>query len=205
MEKSSAAQQWRDKLDALADEFEIKDREALMATIGRAMSAMAENSDGMKDEAGQPIGNGIPDFREGDTLDELEELLRPVIELLADPLNGNRLAQHLRSSSTAGPSYHIPDLIRQLQVLGREAAEAHREREQKTGQLPRADLSAATIVLADYWKMELGRPFKTNHAWKMGAGGQIEPVTKCEWFVLRAIRTFTQVDGAEIRRAIGRR
>jgi hypothetical protein len=185
----SAPAKKKDKVKELAAEFEIDDLAALRAVIWRAVQACATH------------GEGIPDLREADTLDELKEPLGRVIALLSDPLNGNRLAQHMRSRqypAALDAGAFVLDLTRQLEIVGRLAAEAHRERAQKTGALPNQALHNAAVILRKFWTDELGREFTRNHVWAKGKRCA-EPVTPGEMFIFRAVGCFAPHLAPELR------
>jgi hypothetical protein len=185
------------KLEQLQAKFSIDDRDGLRAALGQAMWAMAENTD------------PVPDFRECDTLDELVKPLEKIVNLLSDPLNGNRLAQYWRTLSPAEQyrlPFYLPDFVRDLQFIGQTAIEAHREREQKSGPLPARDLAAAIEVLANYWTHTLGRNLALDHNW--GDGTSREPHTESEQFIWLAIAYFApdRCDGLRTAlRAFGKR
>jgi hypothetical protein len=182
------------KLDDIARNFGITDFAGFKAAVFNAICACAEH------------GPDVPDFRECDTLDELVPLLNRAIELLRDPLNGNRLALYWRSlladenitkaertaavpfSGTIDPGFAILDLLDLLNRVQRGAAEAHRGRAQQSGPLPKADIRAAVQVLIDYWR-GLGRKF-TVGSWAKGSSGLDEPVTEGERFVFACLRYF---------------
>jgi hypothetical protein len=170
-----------ERLDRIQTEFRIADRDALVAIIGRAMRACAENSD------------ATPDFRERDGLDEFAKTLGTAVELLRDPLNSNRLALYWRTLPAAdralAPS-HIPDFLRQLEFVQQAAEKAHRNREQKRGPLPRRDLRAAVAILVAYWEGILGRRFTQDQNWAKAKMGRREPITEGESFIYRAMETF---------------
>ena len=136
-------------------------------------------------------GEAVPDFRERDTLDEVAELLGRAAELLKEPLNGNRLAQHWRDSSQAERSSLPPillDFVQQLDVVAETARRAHRKRAQRRGPLARQDVRAAVDILVSYWCDELDQTF-THNQWAHGKHGP-EPVTKGEQFLYRALAYF---------------
>jgi len=184
------------KLDQIQKTFEIEDRAKLKAALCRAMWLYTEK-------------NAL-DFREADTLHDLEKPLDLAIELLSDPLNGNRLAQYWRTLSSADLSMlpeYLPDFVRQLHHIKTTALEAHKKREIERGRLPRHDLHAAIEVLLRYWEDDLKRKFTRDHKWARGCErksikGEPEPVTDAERFVCAAIDYFTPTPNVELRKAL---
>jgi hypothetical protein len=183
------------KLERIIVEFEIEDRDGLLAAIGRAIGVYTERN--------------VLDFRHADTIDELADHLGKVIELFKDPLNSNRMDQHWRMLSAAEQSVlpdYIPDFVRQLEMIQITAEAAHQERAQQRGKLSNQALLAAIEVLANYWETTLHRLFTSDHRWEIGkwfdGTKQPEPVTAAGRFAWLAINYFEPTNGDEMRRVL---